>query len=182
MAPQHHIHISTEFMVVLGLIIVTVVAIVLAMRARRRRIDREHEIALARIKAGNVGRSPPAASSGSSGVSSGARYSSSGSASFAYPTYPHSQPVAPQPAPVNNSSDMLTGIIIGEAVSGGFGGRTETIIERDAPAAGYASSSDTSSSDTGGFSYDSGSSSSDTGSSSSDSGSSSSGGGFDASW
>lgn len=108
--------------------------------------------------------------------------------SYSYSRGPNAQPYSPSPAyaaapaPVyhDSSNGLLTGLILGEALSGGFSHRDTVVVEQPAYSAPvYDQGSSIYDSGSSGSSYDSGISY-DSGSSSYDSGSS--GGGIDISW
>lgn len=170
MEPRHHIHISTGFLFVLGLLILAIVGLILWAKAHGRKQDREHEAYLARLKA----RETEATAQRRKSYYSYDRTSPARSFTTPSAGYP-SQPQQPAPVVVNNGNDgMLTGFILGDLM-GSSSRPSETVVYENTPApapdsGGSASSG--SSSDGGGMSYDSGSSSSDSGSS----------GGFDVSW
>lgn len=157
--PQHHVHISTEFLFVLALLFIGLAWVigwaVTTSRRDRRAAERawqppQHSMSMyaSRADYDTARRSTPPVG-----------YTSGGYVQPA-PTVVHS----------GGSTDLLTGVLIGEALSGGHSHHDTTVTYVDSSPS-YSPSSDSSSS---GFSY------SDSSSSYSDSGSSS--GGFDASW
>lgn len=190
MEPRHHLHVSTEFLFILGLMILAVVGLILWAKARSRQQDREHEAHLARLKAQETeAMNPRRRGYYSYDRTSSSRTATGAGGGYTAPSagYPN-QPMQQAPVFVNNSNDgMLTGFLLGDLIGSSSRGSDRVIYENGpAPAPDSGSSFSGGSSDSGslssdsGFSYDSGSSSSsDSGSSSSDSGSS---GGFDVSW
>jgi hypothetical protein len=169
--PHHHLHISSFALLLIAMFVLGLLAIVfnfiLNMRREKRREREPYNSALFREA---PRRQESAGATGSSGYaprssSAGPAYSASPSAAAA-PVYMHG----------SSSSDLLTGVLLGEAIAGG--GRHDTTVIHDgggyAPAPSYdpGPSCDSSPSYDSGISYDSGSSF----------GGGDSGGGVDISW
>ena len=173
---MHHIHVSTEFLFVGGLMLVGLVGVTLAYvrSIKRDKLLAKQYVTLDHTEA-RLNTVP-----GMSEKISEARTRFEG-APFTFPNrpvYPAAAPSYAAPvAPVvvhDSNNGLLTGLLVGEMLAGG-GHHHDTYVNNtyvnDTPSSSWGSSSDSGSS--GGFSYDSGSSSSY------DSGSS---GGFDASF
>jgi hypothetical protein len=168
---MHHIHMSTGFMFVIAFFVVGLLAVIFAFIVSLKRSKPEYRSAggpSGYVGVASVGGGPRVGPA-TSHPSNFAPQQAASYVQAAAPVYMHG----------GSSSDLFTGVLLGEAMAGGFGGHnhdTTVIHETSSPSHSAASSdsswSSSSSSDSG-FSYSDSGSSFDSGSSS---------GGFDASW
>lgn len=178
MPPTHHLHISTGFAFVIGLVLVALIALIVWAFAARNARRREFELEALRIKTraeetresirrGARTTPPYRPASPSAPAPSFSRPSAPPPPFYGSPSAP---PAAVAPAMIHTDSGfgtgMMTGVMLGALASDHH---RDTVVVRDhtpAPAAAPASSDS-------GFSYNSGSS---------DTSASSDSGGFDVSW
>jgi hypothetical protein len=166
MLTEHgHIHISTGFMLVVLLFIFGITGLILWYRSRKPKS------AIPGFGSGAKPYSQSYSAPGASFIPDTGKYVNAPGSMYA----PSPQVIVQH----DSGSDLLTGVLLGEALSGPRGG---TVVEREVRT-GPIEPPPRSTEDSGGFTWDSGSSSSASSSdSSSDSSSAADSSGFDISW
>jgi hypothetical protein len=160
--PTHHLHISTGFMFVVALLIMALVTAIFVFISSMRRSKLEAELERERIKA-DASRPVAARRAAMSSAPRSTFTATPPPPPPMQPSYVVPPAAAPAPVYINNSgNELLTGVLIGEALGGGFGHRDTVIVENntfvDAPVLdsgiGYDDSGIDLGGDSGGFDID----------------------------